>query len=84
MQGFAPADEVLLFRQKDPKPFPPVRGPPGNFAAIPNQDGEGTRCAQTALAERPIRYGGEAAHEGEETLKKQTQFSTEDGEGKPF
>jgi len=29
MQGFAPADEVLLFRQKDPKPFPPVCGPKG-------------------------------------------------------
>ncbi len=76
MQGFAPADEVLLFRQKCPKPFPPVRGPPGNFATIPNQDGSGTRCAQTALAERPIRYGGEAAHEDGGTLKKQTQFST--------
>ena len=23
-------DEVLLFRQKDPKPFLPVRGPPEN------------------------------------------------------
>ncbi len=29
MQGFAPADEALLFRQKCPKPFPPVRGPMG-------------------------------------------------------
>ncbi len=27
MRGFVPADEVLLFRQKDPKPFLPVRGP---------------------------------------------------------
>ena len=27
MQGFAPADESLLFRQKEPKPFSPVRGP---------------------------------------------------------
>ena len=26
MQGFAPADEALLFRQTCPKPFPPVRG----------------------------------------------------------
>ena len=26
-QGFAPADESLLFRQKEPKPFLPVRGP---------------------------------------------------------
>jgi hypothetical protein len=36
-QGFAHADEILLFRQKDPKPFPPVRGPPGDFATSPNQ-----------------------------------------------
>ena len=28
MQGFASADEVLLFRQKDPKPVP-MRGPAG-------------------------------------------------------
>jgi hypothetical protein len=26
-QGFAPADESLLFRQKEPKPYLPVRGP---------------------------------------------------------
>ncbi len=29
MQGFAPADETLLFRQKCPKQFPPVCGPKG-------------------------------------------------------
>ena len=28
-RGFVPADEVLLFRQKDPKPCPPVCGPSG-------------------------------------------------------
>ena len=27
MQGFAPADDPLLFRQKEAKPFLPVRGP---------------------------------------------------------
>jgi len=47
MQGFAPADEVLLFRQKDPKPFPPVRGPMGPSASAPNKmardGGGGTR-----------------------------------------
>ncbi len=68
MQGFAPADEALVFRQKCPKPFPPVRGPPGASASVPNQDGEGTRSAQTALAERPTRYGGSAALEGGEKL----------------
>ncbi len=36
MQGFTPTDEVLLFRQKDPKPFPPVRGPLGPSASVPN------------------------------------------------
>ena len=82
MQGFAPADEALLFRQKCPKPFPPVRGPLGPSASVPNQDGEGTRSAQTALAKRPIRYGGSAAHEGGETLKKNVQFSNW-GMGKP-
>jgi len=75
MQGFAPADEILLFRQKDPKPFPPVRSPLGPSATVPNQDGSGTRCAQTALAERPIRYGGSAAHEGGEIFKKQIKLA---------
>jgi len=37
MQGFAPADKVLLFRQKGPKPCPPVRGPLGSFATVPNK-----------------------------------------------
>ncbi len=37
MQGFALADEVLLFRQKDPKPLSPVRGPPGASASVPNK-----------------------------------------------
>jgi len=50
MQGFVPADETLLFRQKCSKPFPPVRGPSGTSASTPNQDGSGTRCAQTAFA----------------------------------
>ena len=85
MQGFDPANEVpltdsgqaLLFRQKDPKPFSPVRGPMGSSASVPNQAGEGTCSAQTVLAERPIRYGGSAAHEGVEALsKKPTQFSS--------
>jgi len=34
MRGFAPADEALLFRQKDPKPFLRVRGP---SASTPNK-----------------------------------------------
>ena len=36
MRGVSPPhDEVLLFRQKDPKPLAPVRGPPGAFAPVP-------------------------------------------------
>jgi len=58
-----------LFRQKEPKPFLPVRGPAGASASVPNpstplrtgQDGSGTRCAQTAFAEKPIRDCGSAA-----------------------
>ena len=31
----SPHGEVLLFRQKDPKPWAPGRGPPGAFATVP-------------------------------------------------
>ena len=31
----APHAEVLLFRQKDPKPLAPGRGPSGAFAPVP-------------------------------------------------
>jgi hypothetical protein len=34
---------------------------PGPFATVPNQNGSGTRSAQTALAEQPIRDGSSAA-----------------------
>ena len=36
MPGFGPAAEVLLFRQKDPKQFPPGRGPVGG-TFVPGQ-----------------------------------------------
>ncbi len=60
-----PYDEVLLFRQKDPKPFLPVRGPSdiaekqflrGPWSSTPNQDGSETRCAQTVFA-REVGFG---------------------------
>jgi len=51
LRGFAPADEALLFRQKCPKPFSPVRGPVGPSASVPNHYGSETRSAQTVLAE---------------------------------
>ncbi len=40
MQGFAPADEVLLFSQKDPKPCSPVRVPLGLSASAANEGEE--------------------------------------------
>ena len=51
--GFAPADEVLLFRQKDPKPFSPWSWPWGSPARFANSGGCATRYAQTVLAENP-------------------------------
>ena len=50
--GFRPRTraEVLLFRQKDPKPWAPGRGPSGAFAPVPKGLGCGTRFAQTVLA----------------------------------
>ncbi len=59
MRGFAPADEALLFRQKDPKPFLPVRVPTGAWSSTPNQDGSETRCAQTVFAGE-VGFGAEA------------------------
>ncbi len=67
LRGFAPFDEILrlssgqglVFRQKHPKPFTPVCGPPGllrrstesfDFAQDRSYDC-GTRSAQTVLAE---------------------------------
>ena len=58
MQGFAPADEALLFRQKCPKPFSPVRGPPGASASVPNK-----MARELATLKQPSpksRFGTEA------------------------
>ena len=57
--------------EKDPKPFSPVRGPLGASASVPNQDGEETHSAQTALAKMSIRGSGSAASEGSEMKKTQ-------------
>jgi len=64
MPGFAPADEVLLFRQKDPKPLTPRPASP-DWADAGYGEGEPTRCAHTRPAgslERPP--GGPAAGTG--------------------
>jgi len=74
MQGFAPADDLLLFRQKEAKPFLPVRGPSnlaqkqafrGAWSTTPNQDGSETRS------------------EVESHLSTQTVFAKEVGFGVP-
>ena len=90
MQGFAPADKVLLFRRKCPKPFLPVHGPPGAFLPLPNQDGSETRgvypepCrrTQTVFAKgsnsvrglRYTQYGGKGSFE----ILNFTKLSTKD------
>ncbi len=72
-QGFAPADDLLLFRQKEAKPFLPVRGPSdltqkqglrGPWSTTPNQDGSETRSevqshlsTQTVFA-KEVEFGG--------------------------
>ncbi len=65
LAGFRPRRRGPFVSAKGPKTISararPLRGP---FATVPNQDGSGTRCAQTALAEKSIRYGGEDAPEG--------------------
>ena len=57
LQGFAPADEVLLFWQKDPKPFGachiPLVKTKGFPPTLDQLGGCGTRFAQTVLAELP-------------------------------
>jgi len=56
MQGFAPADEVLLFRglktilARARPPAPGGASSLGASASAPNQNGSGTRFPQTALA----------------------------------
>ena len=77
MRGFVPArrgseecgvspphDEVLLFRQKDPKPGAPGRGPSGAFATVPK-----VRAAELALLKQSsplnrVRDWGAAAPAG--------------------
>ena len=71
--GVAPKRRGTFVSAKVPKTmFARARPHGGSSASVPNNDGEGTRCAQTALAEKSIRYGGSAAPEGGKTLKKET------------
>ena len=62
MPGFAPARRVPFVSAKGTKTISARARPPGGpFATVPNQDGSGTRSAQTVLAEKSIRDGGSAA-----------------------
>ena len=47
----APHDEILLFRQKDPKPWAPGRGPLGAFAPVPK-----VRAAELASLRQSSPY----------------------------
>ena len=51
--GSAPRAEVLLFRQKDPKPGAPGRGPLGAFAPVPK-----VRAAELALLRQSCPHIG--------------------------
>jgi len=76
-----PRDEALLFRQKCPKPFPPVRVPPKNGEPRPGTEYMARKLAESILSlveglkqsspNSRIRYRGSAAPEGERFLKKQ-------------
>ena len=69
MRGFAPADESLLFRQKEPKPFLPVRGPMGASASVPNKMAQELAPLKQPSPKKSIRDCGSAASDGEETEK---------------
>ena len=66
----APHDEVLLFWQKDPKPFPPAHGPAGLLRPSTESHGCGTRSAQTVLAEKSIQRWDLATRKAEHTDSK--------------
>ena len=82
MQGFAPAGEALLFRQKDPKPISPVRGPTGSSASAPNKMVAQLAALRQCSPKGSIRVCGSAAHEGGVKLALDilncTKFSTKD------
>ena len=52
--GFVPAAEVLLFRQKDPKPCWPWCGPSGSLRSAADSGVAQTRYAQTMRDFYPV------------------------------
>jgi hypothetical protein len=67
------------FRQKDPKPFPPVRVPPGELRPGTELNGSGTRSAQTAFAKKTIRDSGSAAPNAGRYSGKNLDFNLGEG-----
>ena len=70
MQGFAPADDLLLFRQKEAKPFLPVRVPSdpaekqalrGASTSVPNKMAQELAPLKQPSPEQSIRDSGSAA-----------------------
>ncbi len=63
--GFRPCTTGSFgFGQRTQNHFRPYAAPMGSLRLRPEYDGEGTRCAQTALAKMSIRGSGSAASEG--------------------
>ena len=60
----APHDEVLLFRQKDPKPLAPGRGPSGAFAPVPTVRAAELAALRQSSPYNQIRHWGAATPAG--------------------
>ena len=71
LPGFGPAAEVLLFRQKDPKPWWPWRGPSGSLRRVADFGGAQTRFAQTMRAFLRNRLHDLASPQGHGSLVKE-------------
>ena len=50
MSGFVPTAEVLLFWQKDPKPFSPCRGPSENVQKALSSKAEGSEQSEAYVS----------------------------------
>ena len=59
-----PHDEVLLFRQKDPKPLAPGRGPSGSFAPVPTVRAAELAALRQSSPYNQIRHWGAATPAG--------------------
>ena len=64
LPGFAPAAEVLFFREKDPKPFLPGCSPSGSLTAAPNHMAVELAPLKQSSPKSWIRSSGSAAPKG--------------------